>query len=1045
MVVIVDDNSGSMRGPRQQNCVRKTIQIIDYCRLNSIPYQYATFGNNDIQRGSCRSDEVEGILRCDDGTKLMKLAEASINGARLLLNKIQFNSSFRIIFVMNTDGEANDGDRAVEFFHSSFLELEKKYPKMVKPRTFVMGIGGQHDQNVLGAISVGESSYFNYPDDDLPRMVVDTTQRILPELLTSVKIDMELSGGTVLSLRPDDETNMVCLDGTRVSEEDVSLTLNTNGEIICFLREDVNQDHPKYFDFMLKKIKEDAMKLVEDIHRSSKYSIAVLSEKLEELRHELSELVDPRSIVVEIEDDLTMICNSRETNPNWQKDFNRCISKIRTRKHLKGEIIDRKTATLSVLKLCVDGIRSLKIGNSLSTELQRDFLELLGSGGFEHWTNKTKSKVVVRALEQVDPDSVSSADARVLDLLKTMPEFTDTSQEPRCWLTLKTESEMCAEGDVLCLVGYIPKKARNLLMCPVSSSKVLERAVVNNEMIICPQLMSLLTIRTLLLEGKEIARGPHGFPINAVLCLIPFDTKISIKLAKVYSPIACSQLITSRWIYTNKTSEYKNGVLSSLLSITHSENEFSFITLINSMDSLYRQNFGLKFLKDVLQRGMAFVNNGATTSGEVSTFSVAIADQMMLLSHNRLRDNMIAMMSGDEFKEENDVSSIPEWKSENSITFWRNLFLRILRDRMDILFSAFCRPNDPNGDEKRKQNEIDVQDFLAILTIGLNDPELSKDGKISENIFCKKNKPKDVLHHHEDDGTGFLLDDFHEEPELDKLDQNGNQEASLLNVSKCISLKEVTIEQMDLKDLKAHLLSLKRDLKPPELIIAPEDTLLGNTNDRTRTSIVNSLLSNIKFEIDFVLSCANHMHYQKTSPEHMTPITSLLELLDIKNDREGFEWIVGQVYLAVELRDNKKYRSETSILRIHFHEMLLNNAIKIKSKAIKDDEILKKACNDKRRKEYVIMFKSHHAKFLDDRSNAELSRPKLTVVEFINIHKITEEDEKKLVEEAFLICSNNKSIVHTEQFICDMTLTKSQRHEAKRKRRYLRLNPNSNI
>ena len=40
--VIVDDNSGSMSGHRQRECIRKTEELIRGCVEALVPYQYAT-------------------------------------------------------------------------------------------------------------------------------------------------------------------------------------------------------------------------------------------------------------------------------------------------------------------------------------------------------------------------------------------------------------------------------------------------------------------------------------------------------------------------------------------------------------------------------------------------------------------------------------------------------------------------------------------------------------------------------------------------------------------------------------------------------------------------------------------------------------------------------------------------------------------------------------------------------------------------------------------------------------------------------------------
>ena len=78
----------------------------------------------------------------------MELAIAAIEGAKSLLSCIPPNEIFRIVFVLNTDGEASDGQQAGVFFNSNFVLLQRQYSNMLEARTFVLGIGKDHDQKV---------------------------------------------------------------------------------------------------------------------------------------------------------------------------------------------------------------------------------------------------------------------------------------------------------------------------------------------------------------------------------------------------------------------------------------------------------------------------------------------------------------------------------------------------------------------------------------------------------------------------------------------------------------------------------------------------------------------------------------------------------------------------------------------------------------------------------------------------------------------------------------------------------------------------------
>ncbi len=72
---------------------------------------------------------------------------------------------------------------------------------------------------------------------------------------------------------------------------------------------------------------------------------------------------------------------------------------------------------------------------------------------------------------------------------------------------------------------------------------------------------------------------------------------------------------------------------------------------------------------------------------------------MLLLAHNRCRNQMGELMhrTNSKLTDENNVLTVATDSRQSFVAFWRGLLLRVLRDKMDILFSAFCRPNDPEG------------------------------------------------------------------------------------------------------------------------------------------------------------------------------------------------------------------------------------------------------------------------------------------------------------------------------------------------------------
>lgn len=448
-------------------------------------------------------------------------------------------------------------------------------------------------------MSVGEASYLNYPDSDLARMISDTVEVILPELssrrqtvplrlnhsgeLVAVGFVRELSGGRGCVLDVD-------LSGTRVSCLDTTLTAGGQEYAICVRT--VGPEDEGYFDLCLRSIQDDALALAQRIKATaqSKAGDVNVYEELScacaDLKSRLQDLNNPE---VQNYDSLwSTILNSRrqagsssqqESESDCPRDVqarrSRIYDTVRHRmKTLRGTVRDRKKDVRAVISLCEAGVQAVRVGSALSRDVERDFMEVLGSGGFKHWTNKKKDRVTNRALGQVNADSVQQVDTKVAAMLEATVgggcassvrevEVGDADDEDiglsaydhptrrRCWLTLMEDEDLTNTGDVLCLMCYVGRGERNLPLCSVSSAKVLHGAVLNRKVAICPQPMSFLTMRELLLEGKEVARGPNSLPLNACLCMLPSSTSpLSGRLAAAYAPLAASQLLTSRWIYT---------------------------------------------------------------------------------------------------------------------------------------------------------------------------------------------------------------------------------------------------------------------------------------------------------------------------------------------------------------------------------------------------------------------------------------------------------------------------------------------------------------
>jgi hypothetical protein len=122
---------------------------------------------------------------------------------------------------------------------------------------------------------------------------------------------------------------------------------------------------------------------------------------------------------------------------------------------------------------------------------------------------------------------------------------------------------------------------------------------------------------------------------------------------------------------------------------------------------------GSTFFTDVLTRAQNF-SSGYSTSGEVPTFIISLGDQLVLLwgyQHGLQLHNQPL-----------DISSFSTSK------YWQTLFFRLLRDRLENLFSVYCLSNENTSIEnemKRKQKEIDSEEIIELLVQGFHVMPLS--------------------------------------------------------------------------------------------------------------------------------------------------------------------------------------------------------------------------------------------------------------------------------------------------------------------------------
>lgn len=92
---------------------------------------------------------MEGVsLSCNEGTRLVALAQAALDATKVLLESLPPNTAFRPLYVLNTDGESSDGVKAGIAFVEGYNLLREQFPHMAEARTFVLGIGSHHDQKV---------------------------------------------------------------------------------------------------------------------------------------------------------------------------------------------------------------------------------------------------------------------------------------------------------------------------------------------------------------------------------------------------------------------------------------------------------------------------------------------------------------------------------------------------------------------------------------------------------------------------------------------------------------------------------------------------------------------------------------------------------------------------------------------------------------------------------------------------------------------------------------------------------------------------------
>jgi hypothetical protein len=898
-VIIVDDNSGSMEGHRQLYCCLKSQSIVNACQNAGVKYQYATFGWNATQHGAATAEKVQQVLNSSEGTLLVKLSEAACEATNILLSDLGTNVVFQVIYVLNTDGESLDGAQAGKEFNEFYQNLQKKFPNMQIARTFVLGIGADHDQKVLAAMSVGESSYYNYPENGLNSMVTDTEQKINTEIKGSRRtVEIIITGNDTKqrTITATIDNEQLHLSNIRIQQNEHSFIL-PDGRTFQLQHEQLPECSQEYYTTEIRVIQDDALQLASRIKQiaSTQHDETILNELKQQVEQLLARLDDIPEVSRqgELREELTSLLID-QNGEEWRK---RAYAIVREQiKEAKGATIDRKSAAKAVIDLCQRGLRCLAIGNKLATDIERDYMELLGSGGFDHWTAKKREKLIGRALEQANPDSIIQADENASAII-SQHEQEIITDDAMCWVTMMTGQELAQMGDVLCIVGYVPRGARNLPLCSVSSSKVLHQAILKKKVILCPQPMSFLTMRQLLLSGKEIARGPHGAPINTCVCLVPTPhSKLSKHLARCYSAIQCSQLMTSRWVYTVGTAEYRNGMMSVLASLIREGSSEAQCKLLQNAIQGFCNTFSKdeKYMTDVINRAKQF-ENGASTSGEVPTILVALIDQMVLRAKE------------------------PNMKPPGK-EFWRATFMRLLRDRLSDLFTTHPAANDPQADMKRKQREIDAVTFMEILVQGLpRNTEHEKEEQTQlrsdlENLLKYVTQVPDVLYTHPQDDEmkrpmqeqdSFKLIAYQEEQPLEEAKQTDE----LKQESQQFSLRSSA-------DLLIQLLQVCPRRGAPNTLVTDEE--IRQDLDDVRKAIITMIMKSLKNEIITLVHAADHYDYQ------CDVIRSENRCMSDLLDKDDDQWVLSQLVTALELRANSRFRSDYELCRVNDPTGMLN-------------------------------------------------------------------------------------------------------------------------
>ena len=289
------------------------------------------------------------------------------------------------------------------------------------------------------------------------------------------------------------------------------------------------------------------------------------------------------------------------------------------------------------------------------------------------------------------------------------------------------------------------------------------------------------------------------------------------------------------------------------------------------------------YITTVVQRAAKFIK-GETTGGEVPTIAVALADQMVRVH-----------VSQSSASEDDDAAAGPD------CTFYRHIFLRMLRDKMSFLFTARAAAGDIDGDAKRRQKEIEAELFTEILVQGLHTSSLNEfviDGVDANEIRIDMEEMQA--------GGIVEISAYEQDNALDELNQSGGVEDDS-------TTSNITARGPSLVDVVQQVISKYKELPArgsAETLLSDEEVVAG-AHDALRKYIMHHTLNSLRRELRLVLNASQHLEYQVSHGTAAVDDEATLHgLLGFDSAEDSHMWMHSQLVLAMKLMANSRYRAE---------------------------------------------------------------------------------------------------------------------------------------